>query len=549
MAVLAASICTHGGKPIISRQFKELTKERVTSLLLNFPSLLAESNQSQHTSVEDEFVRYMFQPLEEFYVVLITNKHSNILQDIDTLHLFTQSITSILRHVDEKEIFENCFDLLSAFDEIICLGYKENLTSSQIINFLEMDSHEERIQEIIERNKELEAAEASKKKAVELQFKEMMKKNQMSNNNGQYAQSIFNTPVEEFQPSSSIQQQQQQQEQYYQQNEYQPKQSLLSKSKRGGMQLGKKQQSAFGDNQPLLINPTNSQRQRNVELDSSNSHIQQQQQSQNNQHIPKSSNKPQIENNGILLTLNEKYSAQITREGTITSAEVKGDLQIRINDSNLSFAKVKLLLNSNNDISTQYKTHPNVDKQLFNSQSIIGLKDPSKPFPSNDQNLGVLRWKSNLKNFDNGLKLLPIILTTWVNNDNNGRISLTFEYECNNDKNVDEINLIIPIINASIENSENDNVNLQFTDDGINIKLTNLLENSTGSFEILCKDVDDEEALFPMEISFNESKKIEDSSANDNIQVFIEDVISTETDDSLPYDIYNNASSESYYVV
>ena len=52
-----------------------------------------------------------------------------------------------------------------------------------------------------------------------------------------------------------------------------------------------------------------------------------------------------------------------------------------------------------------------------------------------------------------------------------------------------------------------------------------------------------------MEISFNESKKIEDSSANDNIQVFIEDVISTETDDSLPYDIYNNASSESYYVV
>ena len=85
-------------------------------------------------------------------MVLITSKHSNILQDIDTLHLFAQVVTSVCRtSLDEREILENAFELLSAFDEIVCLGYKENLTLLQVKNILEMESHEEKIQEIIAR--------------------------------------------------------------------------------------------------------------------------------------------------------------------------------------------------------------------------------------------------------------------------------------------------------------------------------------------------------------------------------------------------------------
>jgi hypothetical protein len=84
-------------------------------------------------------------------MVLITNKQSNILQDIDSLHLFAQLVTSICKTLDEREISRNAFDLLSAFDEVIALGYRENLSLAQIRTFLEMESHEERIQEIIAR--------------------------------------------------------------------------------------------------------------------------------------------------------------------------------------------------------------------------------------------------------------------------------------------------------------------------------------------------------------------------------------------------------------
>jgi hypothetical protein len=147
--VLAASICTRGGKAVLSRQFREIARTRIEALLASFPKL-ADSG-TQHTTVEQDNVRFVYQPLDELYIVLITNRQSNILQDIDSLHLFAQVVTSICKSLDEREITRNAFELLSAFDELVTLGYRENLSLSQIKTFLEMESHEERIQEIIER--------------------------------------------------------------------------------------------------------------------------------------------------------------------------------------------------------------------------------------------------------------------------------------------------------------------------------------------------------------------------------------------------------------
>lgn len=126
-----------------------MPRSRIEALLASFPKL-ADSG-TQHTTVEQDNVRFVYQPLDELYMVLITNRQSNILQDIDSLHLFAQVVTSICRSLDEREILKNAYELLSAFDELVSLGYRENLTISQIKTFLEMESHEERIQEIIAR--------------------------------------------------------------------------------------------------------------------------------------------------------------------------------------------------------------------------------------------------------------------------------------------------------------------------------------------------------------------------------------------------------------
>jgi hypothetical protein len=55
-----------------------MPRTRVDGLLASFPKLIPAN--SQHTTVETADVRFVYQPFEELYVLLITNKGSNILQ-------------------------------------------------------------------------------------------------------------------------------------------------------------------------------------------------------------------------------------------------------------------------------------------------------------------------------------------------------------------------------------------------------------------------------------------------------------------------------------
>ena len=43
-----------------------------------------------------------------------------------------------------------------------------------------------------------------------------------------------------------------------------------------------------------------------------------------------------------------------------------------------------------------FKTHPNVNKELFANENILGLRDPSRPFPAcqtGDAGVGLLKWR------------------------------------------------------------------------------------------------------------------------------------------------------------
>ena len=59
-----------------------MTRARIEGLIASFPKLTSAGQ--QHTTIETDHVRYVYQPLEELFIVLITNKQSNILQGNET---------------------------------------------------------------------------------------------------------------------------------------------------------------------------------------------------------------------------------------------------------------------------------------------------------------------------------------------------------------------------------------------------------------------------------------------------------------------------------
>ncbi len=83
---------------LLARQFVEMPQARVEGLIAQFVKLdTASSSESrgaekQHTCVETEQIRYLYQPLEDLFLVMATSKSSNIIEDLDTLHIFAKLV-------------------------------------------------------------------------------------------------------------------------------------------------------------------------------------------------------------------------------------------------------------------------------------------------------------------------------------------------------------------------------------------------------------------------------------------------------------------------
>ncbi|KAF7721910.1 hypothetical protein EC973_003949 [Apophysomyces ossiformis] len=420
MVVLAAAIVTKSGKAVLSRQFREMQRSRIEGLLASFPKLT--STGQQHTTVETEHVRYVYQPLEELFMVLITNRQSNILQDIESLHLFARVVTDICGSCDEREILQNSFEVLCAFDEIISEGYRENVNLGQIKSIIEMESHEERIQEIIAKNKEQEAKEELKRRAkqFEMQRKEAQKRGQgfmqgnYSANNymgGQFSPSLDPTIQTTIETPSS----------YGGRSSTPP--ATTSRAK--GMQLGRKPKTAdlfeaikTEVEEPLL------------------------------KATAPATTKPSKPQEGVHIDIEERISLAANKDGGLEHMDVKGVLTLKVTDP--SKARLRIAMKAAEDTSIQFKTHPNVDKNAFKQENTVQMRDVSRPFPTN-QDLEVVKWKFSTRDET----AVPLSVTCWPSPAGDGTCDVNVEYELE----ADHLELRDVIIAIPLPAQPNVNVN------------------------------------------------------------------------------------------
>ncbi|KAK7433093.1 coatomer subunit delta [Neonectria magnoliae] len=483
MVVLAASICTRGGKAVLSRQFREMPRSRIEALLASFPKL-ADSG-TQHTTVEQDNVRFVYQPLDELYMVLITNRQSNILQDIDSLHLFAQVVTSTCKTLDEREIVKNAYELLSAFDELVTLGYRENLTISQIKTFLEMESHEERIQEIIARNKELEATEERKRKAKQLEMQRKDAARSGGRPGGMPRTPTYPTYTPPSRTSAAD---------TYDSYEAEKNKSFNKPSapKAKGMQLGKKSKTTdmfervrgdMGgeiDDSPLVA-PTPIHHAEPAE--------------------PRISST--LDRDAIHITISETIAAKLSREGAVNSLTITGDLTLRVSDPSLT--KLKLNLHAVASHGAQFRTHPNVDRNLFNNAKTIQMSNTARGFPVNNA-VGVLRWRASPKVDDTSA--CPITFTVWINKEGD-KYNMTVEYELTGGDALKDVSVVIPYSGSEPVVSSFD-ATYEVSGDAVEWTIGNVDEDSpSGSFEFEAES-SDENDFFPMTVRFNKTSPFMD---------------------------------------
>ena len=186
MVIISAAVVTKS-RTLLSRQYIEMSRLQIEGLLSAFSKLVdsgssAATNRSagDHTFVETEAVRFVYQPMEAgLFLVLITTKNSNMIENLETLRLLSKLMQEICHKnpassstqstiTNEDTVLSNAFDLVFAFDEAISFGYREPVTSAQINQYVEMESHEERLHQMIQQSKENEAKEQARRKQLEL---------------------------------------------------------------------------------------------------------------------------------------------------------------------------------------------------------------------------------------------------------------------------------------------------------------------------------------------------------------------------------------------
>lgn len=176
--ILSAAIVDKDGAVYVARQYCEMTRVKVESLYIAFARLITKGK--QHTIIDTNDIRYIYQSMNDFYCVLITDKNSNILEDIKTLRIFVGAINEYASlgkgPINEDTIMESRFDLLFVFDEIVALGVRQIDNLAQLHPLIEMKSAEEKayMESLTKKEREAKAKSAEKAKELDQQRRNEM---------------------------------------------------------------------------------------------------------------------------------------------------------------------------------------------------------------------------------------------------------------------------------------------------------------------------------------------------------------------------------------
>jgi hypothetical protein len=427
--VLCASVLSKSGRILLARAFTAMPRHRLEGYLQSFPKLLgagADASSASHTFVETDSLRYVYQPMESLYVLLLTTKHSNIVDDLECLRALAKLLPEYCGSTSEAAVCQRVFELTFAVDELVTPGgVREHVTLQQIKTFTEMDSHEEKLQKIITDSKVSQARDEARRKASDIDHQKAQARQAaaMAGNANKY-----NSYGSESTPR---------QETYSQRSDYDRQQAEAAsppepspskskpiaaaapgKGKVKGMQLSKAKQTddffAQLNKEEKLAPPTGRPAAAGAGAAAASSSA-----AAAAAPTPKES---------VRVLVDEKVVCVLDREGGVKRVEIKGEVKLSIFDPDDAKVQVRTSGTLQESDGFKCRLHPKINKNLWASNGVLGLADATKGFPVGSDNAPIiLKWRKESSSDAD----VPLQLNFWPNVEH-GRSVVSVEYNAEN---------------------------------------------------------------------------------------------------------------------
>ena len=245
---------------------------------------------------------------------------------------------------------------------------------------------------------------------------------------------------------------------------------------------------------------------------------------------------PQQTQHPVMLALSERVSARVTREGTVEAFDIKGSLTLTAADDEAALCSVQLAVSGGEAFS--FMTHPKVNKSVYDQSQLLQLKDTNKGFPS-ARPVGILRWTHSSASDD----LMPLKINCWPEEESRGQMNVSIEYSMDQALTLQNVRIHIPLCTSEPPNVIHvDGSHSHDSKEGMLVWEIDMIDssNSTGSmeFSIAQRDAD---AFFPINVDF--------ASPDMYCNTEVTSVRSSATNGAIQYGLTKGLSSDEYTVI
>jgi hypothetical protein len=123
MVALSIVVCSKSAKIVFARQFVPMSRRELEEYVVQFSRKIESFKDITH--FETDKVRYLFISIDSYFLLLITSKNSNIIEDTEILKLIHRLIQDVCVVVKYDTIIDNVCKIMLGVDDIVCLGYRQ----------------------------------------------------------------------------------------------------------------------------------------------------------------------------------------------------------------------------------------------------------------------------------------------------------------------------------------------------------------------------------------------------------------------------------------